>query len=332
MNNAIQIISNKEVESILLGKELQIIELVRQCYAAHANGQSSLPFSTFLRFPTHEKNRIIGLPAYIHLGDKELAGMKWVASFPDNIRHNLNRASATLILNRITTGRPYAILEASHINTQRTAASAILAVQVMSRIDINSIAIVGCGPVNQDVLKYAKAAFPGLRTVHIYDVDEARSKIFAEKVKLHYPALHLDIFLDLKQAVKGQYLVSIATNTAVPYIKSPDLFEKECILLHISLRDLSPSVINKGWNIVDDLQHVDRENTSVDLTHRQLGGTEFVKASIGEILAGEVSPESAQGRIIYSPFGLGILDIAVGDFVYQEAARHNIGEQIDNFW
>jgi ornithine cyclodeaminase/alanine dehydrogenase-like protein (mu-crystallin family) len=119
--DGILIVGGREVEELLAGREEEIAELVARAYVAHNRGQSSHPRSVFLRFPGDNLNRIFALPAF--LGDGfEVAGLKWISSFPGNLLRGMARASAVLVLNDTESGRPEVVLEGSLISARRTAA------------------------------------------------------------------------------------------------------------------------------------------------------------------------------------------------------------------
>jgi N-[(2S)-2-amino-2-carboxyethyl]-L-glutamate dehydrogenase len=126
------VISGGQVQSALQGQEKEIVELVEATYRLHGAGDSVNPPSYFLRFPDRPSSRIIALPASIG-GDLRVDGLKWISSFPDNVAAGVPRASAVLILNDHDTGYPFACLEASIISATRTAASAALAADWLSR-------------------------------------------------------------------------------------------------------------------------------------------------------------------------------------------------------
>jgi N-[(2S)-2-amino-2-carboxyethyl]-L-glutamate dehydrogenase len=325
------ILSGEEVASVLAGQELAIVETVRKAYQAHGKGQSSLPHSTFLNFPDDPANRIIALPSYLG-GELKSAGVKWIASFPANLKEGTDRASAVLILNSPEHGRPKAILESSTISAWRTAASAALAAKTFGADKATMAGLVGCGVINFEIVRFLVALCPGIRQVLLFDLNPESANFFKAKCAEAFPNLNFKIAPDSDTVFKQSWLISFATTAGKPYVQNLAMCAPGAIVLHISLRDLAPEVILASDNIVDDVDHVCRAATSIHLTEQQVGSRNFVRCTLADIL-NEIAPARKNDRspVVFSPFGLGILDLAVGEFVLQQARKKNRGSVIESF-
>ena len=118
MHFELSIINGKTVFDIVRANRGECIRIVREAYLAHADGQSVNPDSFFLRFPEKPDCRIIALPAYIGNGF-DVAGLKWIASYPGNVQRGFPRASAVLVLNSYETGYPFAIYSRARLSRPR---------------------------------------------------------------------------------------------------------------------------------------------------------------------------------------------------------------------
>lgn len=330
-NDQILILSGNDVLSLLTGREIEIMTAVRQAYEAHTKGDSSLPHSTFLRFPGESANRIIALPAF--LGDDfQVAGMKWIASFPANRDAGLDRASAVLILNSTATGRPTALMEASIISAKRTAASAALAAHCLHHWQAGApTGLIGCGLINLEIARFVLADRPEIGSLHLFDVAPDRARLFQRKLEELLPGVEISIALDAESVLRNCPLVSIATTAVEPHISDLSYCAPGTTVLHVSLRDLTPEVILGCDNVVDDINHVCRARTSVHLAELQVGNRDFIRCTLGDVLLGANARPSPAAKVIFSPFGLGILDIALGKLVCGLAAGESKGIMIDSF-
>jgi len=330
-SNDVLIIGAPEVEAALKGREEAVLEAVQKAYESHSLGASSLPHSSFLRFPDSDKDRIICLPAY--LGDEyQLAGVKWIASMPGNVARGMERASAVMILNDRLTGRPKAVVEGSIISKQRTAASAALASKVLAPGEPETIGFVGCGPINAAVAQFLAAVWPNVRSFKAFDLDPARAAVFGEALLALRPGADFSISASLKELLSECPMVAFGTTAITPYVDDLDACPAGATILHISLRDLAAGVILSNHNIVDDLDHVNRAVTSIHLASEQEGHTGFVHSSLGDILLGNIDlPERDGRKMIFTPFGLGVLDLAVADLVLSKLAEDGGGTLVESF-
>jgi N-[(2S)-2-amino-2-carboxyethyl]-L-glutamate dehydrogenase len=326
------IINGKTVFDIIHAHRDECVGIVRDAYLAHADGRSVNPDSYFLRFPEKPNCRIIALPAYLGNGF-DVAGLKWIASYPANIQRGFPRASAVLVLNNYETGYPFAILESSIISAARTAASAVLAADWLSGHSrrAHSLGIVGTGFIARYVYEFLVDTGWEIEEVRLHDLTPLESEKFRNTACRLDRHRTVTVVPDVAQLVRACDLIVFTTVASAPHIADPALFEHNPLVLHISLRDLAPEILLRSQNVVDDVEHVMKANTSPHLAEQQTGDRSFVTGTLADIILGRRSVNRSR-PIIFSPFGMGILDLAVGKWVYEQAVAARQDLRLSDFF
>lgn len=321
------VIPGAAVKEILVDSQKLVLELVKSAYLSHNQGATVNPDSYFLLLPEKANARVIALPAYLG-GSVNKIGIKWIASFPDNIKTGQPRASAVLLLNEYETGYPIACIEAAGISAARTAASAAVATSVLVTLQqAITVAFVGAGVIARTIFEYLIAAGTDFVNVSVYDQDPTSADRLVEYVADRMvPASRNE---SLTGALK-QDVVVFATTAAQPYVSADTPLRAGQVLLNISLRDLAPELLLAANNVLDDTDHCLKANTSPHLAEQLSGSREFVTGTLGALLCGQVSV-NPELPTIFSPFGLGVLDIAVGNYVLTEAIDRGLALSIPGF-
>ncbi|PBP66874.1 pyridoxal-5'-phosphate-dependent protein, partial [Pseudomonas syringae] len=125
-------------------------------------------------------------------------------------------------------------------------------------------------------------------------------------------------------------VVVFATTAPSPYVLEP-VFQPGQLVLNISLRDLGPEVIAQANNILDDVEHCLKAQTSPDLAVQQYQHRSFITGTLAQLMTGQVELSPAKASI-FSPFGLGVLDLAVGQRVYRQAVAEGSALPVPQFF
>lgn len=327
------VIPGTQVQECLDGSIEEVLCLVENVYRIHGTGQTVNPPSYFLRFPDKPDARIIALPAALGRGEAAVDGLKWISSYPRNIESGLPRASAVLILNDPSNGYPYACLEASVISAVRTAASAALAARLLTRGRPRPLraAYVGTGLIARYVHTYLAGSGWEFTDVALHDLRPEYAAGFVEYLKESANGVGVSVHDRAEDAIRSSDLVVFATTAAEPHVSDPSWFAHHPVVLHVSLRDLSPEVIAESFNVVDDVEHCLKANTSVHLLEQRVNNRDFIAGTLYDVMSGALDVP-ADRTVVFSPFGLGVLDLAVGDHVYRRTAAEGRLITIEGFF
>ncbi|WP_217165926.1 2,3-diaminopropionate biosynthesis protein SbnB [Streptomyces sp. AC512_CC834] len=312
------VVSGAQVHQALDGHETEVVAAVETAYRLHGEGQTVNPDSYFLRFPNRPSSRIIALPASVK-GEVGVHGIKWISSFPENVAAGIPRASAVQILNDAETGYPFACLESSIISAARTAASAALAADRISAARGSRptrVGFIGVGLIARHLHTYLAAAGFAFDAIGVHDLSAEHAQGFTGYLRRSAgDGVEITVHDKAEDLIRSSDLVVFATVAGEPHVTDPQWFTHHPLVLHVSLRDLSPEIVLESWNAVDDIEHCMKANTSPHLAEQRAGHRDFVAGTLYDVLTGSITPPSDR-PVIFSPFGLGVLDLAVAKYVY----------------
>ncbi|MCP2163200.1 2,3-diaminopropionate biosynthesis protein SbnB [Goodfellowiella coeruleoviolacea] len=329
---AFSVLSGAQVHDVLSGNEKHIVDIIDTAYRVHGRHDTVNPPSYFLNFPDRPTARIIALPASLG-GDNRVDGLKWISSFPENVANGLPRASAVLILNDHDTGYPFACLESSIISATRTAASAALAADWLTRDRgrPTRVGFFGVGLIARYIHTYLAATGWSFDEIGVHDLSQAHAAGYRDYLRDSGTGARVTVYTEAEDLIRNSDLVVFATVAGRPHVTDPAWFAHNPVVLHVSLRDLSPEIILASSNVLDDVEHCLKANTSPHLAEQATGNRDFIDGTLYQVMTGAVTPRPDR-PLVFSPFGLGVLDLAVGKYVYDEVARRGDLATVEGFF
>lgn len=318
-------LSKENIDSIEIkwNELFQQIEYALQCVAQNNYSQ---PVKPYLRYKNY-KNRIIAMPAY--LGEPfNVSGIKWIASFPDNLKHNIPRAHSVTVLNNADTGEPVCIINTAKISIIRTVSVTGVMLKHFfaerNKQDVR-LGIIGWGPIGQCHLKMCMEAFGDkISQVYLYDL----KPIDKDSIEQSY-SNKVYIADRWEDAYEKSDIFITCTVSSAPYIdKKP---KKGALLLNISLRDFKTDIYEyvKDSIIVDEWDEVCRENTDIEIMHIEKGLQKEKTQSMDEfILNNGFKKFKSDDNIMFNPMGMAVFDIAVSHCYMKKASMLGIGTEL----
>src|SRR5262249_6492351 len=153
------------------------------------------------------------------------------------------------------------------ISAARTAASAALAAHWLGGEShrVHSLGIIGTGFIARYIYEFLVDTGWAIEDVQLHD----RSPVESEKFKNQACRLEqhrtVTVVHDAAELLRACDVIVFTTVASTPHVVDLKLFEHNPLVLHISLRDLAPEILMQSQNVVDDVEHVMKANTSAHL-------------------------------------------------------------------
>lgn len=303
-----------------------IADVIRNAVVALSNHEYSQPVKPYLRYKA-QHNRIIAMPAYVG-GTIECAGIKWIASFPDNIKNGMPRAHAVTILNDAGTGRPLGVINSGLLSAIRTAGvSALMIREFLAQRQVKGlqVGIVGFGPIGKMHLDMVNSLYGDLVDRYvIFDLDPARKDDLPKHIgKVQFANAWEDCYTQAD-------IFITCTVSKERYISKPP--KQGSLQLNVSLRDFTPE-FRRFTNtiVVDDWEEVCRENTDIEMMHKHAGLRKEDTLSMVDVVCGQALQSAQQPDVVmFNPMGMAVFDISVGKHFLNLATEQNVGVLLDD--
>jgi ornithine cyclodeaminase len=302
---------------------IDIIEKAVRCLDANDFVQ---PLKPYLRY-RDLTNRIIALIAFVG-GDINLAGLKWIASFPDNINHGRPRAHSVVVLNEADTGVPLCIVNTALLSIIRTASVSglmirhFLKARPMNKINV---AIMGWGPIGRhhyrmcvDILK------DRISKVSLYDIRGV------DPATITGPCKDRTVVTRTWQdAYRDADIFITCTVSKAPYVDEKP--KPGSLQLNCSLRDYQVGILDHTKAIiVDDWEEVCREKTDIEMMHKERGlKKEDTKSIVDVVCHNGLAGYPKADAIMFNPMGMAVFDIATGRYYLDKAKQMGIGLDLE---
>ncbi len=305
----------------------EVVDVIEEAVGDLGRKDFAQPVKPYLRY-RDLKNRIIAMPAFIG-GNFDVAGIKWIASFPDNINSGIPRAHSVIILNEADTGRPMAVINTALLSIIRTSAVTGLMIRYFDKVrplgKVN-VGMTGWGPIGQHHYKMCMEMFGDkIEKFFLYDLRPVNLD------GMDLPGKEKIVVTDnWRDAYTQSEIFMTCTVSKAPYIdiRPP----KGSLQLNISLRDYTTSIFEyvKDAIIVDDWEEVCREKTDVEMMHLDKGLQEAGTKSIVDMVTGDCMKNYAPDQpIMFNPMGMAVFDMAVAAYYLKTAKEKKIGRELD---
>jgi ornithine cyclodeaminase/alanine dehydrogenase len=311
-------LSQEDVRGLELSTQA-MTEVLEKALVEHAEGMVEMPPKPGVH-PTYPNTFIHAMPAYLKRMDA--CGIKWVSGFPRNSEHDLPNVTGLLVLNDTHTGVPLAVMDCRWLTTIRTALVSAIAVKHCTRAEPKLLAIIGCGLQGRYHARTVTEVLPTIERIRYIDVSDSSMRRFEEQTAAIFGGKLVGC-AQPEECVRGADIVVTCTPGSTAIVENA-WFQPGATGVGIEGGCAWAEDLLHGVDkfIVDDIPQSRYFEKQGDFP----GGLPEVYAELGEIVAGrKPGRENQRERILITPEGLAIEDIALAQVIYKTALDRGIG-------
>lgn len=306
------------------------IDLMEHTLTALSRGEAVQPLRTILRVPG--KGAFGVMPAILGAPPTAL-GVKVLTVFPGNHGTDLDSHQGVILAFEPEQGSLSGIIDASRVTAIRTAAVSGLATRLLAREDASDLCILGSGVQARSHLEAILAVRP-VRRVRVWSPTPSHALRFAHWAESRSPCA-VEVCSEPEIAVRGAEIICTVTAACQPVLANEWVEPGAHInAVGASLpesRELSSALVARGRLFVDRVESARAEagDFLIPLAEGAIR-EDHIAGEIGAVMLGTIPGRRSIDEVtIFKSLGLAVEDVAVGQYLVQEAQRLGIGTLVD---
>ncbi len=274
--------------------------------------------------------KLNSMPVYVG-GNLQRAGVKWAGEAPGNSESpDLPLGIDVMILSDVDTVLPVAIMDATLITAMRTAAVTAIAIRLLSSELARTVGVFGAGVIGRTLLMALRDMPRVIEEVRLFDLQQAKAVALAEEFEVELP---VRVVSNGEAACRGAKIVITAT-TAFQKIVEMDWLDVCVLRCQCGANEFPPeSILEARRIVIDDWEQmigVPGSNFKQLAEEGRIVPEDTILLS--DIVAGNKKVETeSENPIQFMARGLACLDLAFGEYVYQQARELGLGTVL-NLW
>lgn len=282
----------------------------------------------FEKCPRTANHSSVGVIELMPVSDESLFSFKYVNGHPKNIDQGLMTVMAFGALSEVSTGWPLLLSEMTILTALRTAATSVLAAELVARPNSKSMAMIGNGAQSEfQILAFHHLL--GIDEIHLYDVDpKATDKLMRNLAD--EKGIKLIPFKSTAEAVKGVDIITTCTaDKKLATIITDDMVEPGMHLNAIGgdcpgKTELETKILLRSKVFVE---FAPQSRVEGEIQHLP---ADFPVTELWEVLADARNGRDSEEQItVFDSVGFGLEDFSGLRFVYEEAIARGIGSDLN---
>jgi ornithine cyclodeaminase len=316
------------VKAGLLNMKL-VLEATEDVFRLIGEGKVINPAKVFLGVPSTEDWTSYGMsmPSYIG-GDNDVIGFKWAAESKFNsTQPGMPYGIDVVLLSNPKTMYPKAIMDGTITTAMRTSAVAGVCAKYTARKNSRIACLVGAGVIGRTMIMSIGDTISSLKEIRIVDLNASKAEGLAKEFEGKYNVV---AYGNTEEAVKGADLVVTETTSQKTFIKK-EWLKNDATVIQMEMMSFEEDVLLSADRVILDnweqMSHL--KGVMVNKLYEEGKMKREDVSLIEEMVTGQIKGRENDKEFIYcGTAGVGAVDIAIANMLYENAKKMGIGQKL----